>query len=48
MIDVDALDLLKKMLEVDPSNRISAKQALKHAYITSEVEDKMEEEMLAE
>lgn len=31
--DVDAADLLKKMLEPDPTKRITAQEALKHAYL---------------
>jgi len=32
MMDDDALDLMGKMLMYDPSKRISAKQAMSHAY----------------
>lgn len=34
----DVLDLLKKMLEKDPSNRISAKDCMTHPFIKNKEE----------
>jgi serine/threonine protein kinase len=35
LIDPYALDLLKKLLIMDPNKRLSAKEALKHPFIVN-------------
>lgn len=42
LITPDAIDLLYKMLEVDHSLRITAKDALNHPYLKSEVSNNKE------
>lgn len=37
-VDRKTFDLLRKMLEKDPTRRISAEMALKHPYFTGEME----------
>jgi calcium-dependent protein kinase len=38
--DLNALDLLKKMIEVNPADRISADEALSHPFFTAMEEEK--------
>ena len=41
----DGIDLLEKMLEMDPNKRISAEDALKHPFIVSGVPPASNEEI---
>ena len=42
--NVKALDLLQKMLEINPEKRITAKQALEHPYF-ADIRDKNDEKV---
>lgn len=40
----DAIDLLKRMMTYDPERRISAEEALKHAWITKKAYEEIDNE----
>jgi cell division control protein 7 len=42
--EMQAVDLLAKLMELDPTKRLSAKQALQHEFFTDPVEDESERE----
>ena len=44
MASSSAVDLLSRMLTLDPSKRLSAREALEHPFFTSDVDDEEEEE----
>ena len=46
-IDSAALDLLSKMLKSSPSERISASEALQHQYLSGDMEEEVEGEIVS-
>lgn len=43
---VEAVDLIKKLMERDPARRLSAKQALEHPWIAFKVKEKIDQNLI--